>query len=201
MSLLSRASEIDDDTEARKINDDVEEILTKISEECAKENKNVSEFITDPNDGVNQAKMWKIKQKLVPKNGKEPPVAKRDKNGNLVTGKNQIKRILVDNSIERLSPNKMEESLEEIENLKEKLYELRLNSSKDKKTADWSSQDFEKVLRCLPNGKSRDLQGHTYELFEYGGNSLKHSLLRLANLIKSTQIYPKILQAATITSI
>ena len=95
--------------------------------------RNISEFLTDPNDGVNQAKMWKVKQNLIPKNCQEPPTAKRDKNGNLLRGKNQIKNILVDTYKERLSPNEMEQSVSEIEELKETLYKLRLDNAKKNK--------------------------------------------------------------------
>ena len=137
MMLLSRAEKLDDDTEANKITDEVEDILTRISVECAKENenalRNISKFLTDPKDRVNKAKIWKLKQNLIPKNCQEPPIAKRDKNGNVVRGKKQIKNILVDTYKQRLSPNEMEQSLSEIEELKETLHKLRLENAKKNK--------------------------------------------------------------------
>ena len=87
MNLLARAEDVEDDTEARKVNEDLEDILLKISQECAKENEkameNISNFLTDPGEGFNQARVWNIKRKLIPKTGQEPPTAKKDKNGNL----------------------------------------------------------------------------------------------------------------------
>ena len=83
-------------------------------------------FQSDPTDGFNQAKMWNVKKKLMPKTSSDPPSAKRDKSGNLITDKKQIKNLLIDNYKERLKPNKIEESLEELEDLKEFLYKQRI---------------------------------------------------------------------------
>ena len=204
-NIFKRAEKINDETESLRINEEIEDILLRISQECAETTKNainkLSSLFSDPTESFNQAKMWEVKKKLVPKNGGQPPTAKRDKQGNLVTDKTLIKKLLVDNYKERLSPNIIEEELEEIEELKETLYSLRYDEAKKKKTCDWEMGDLEKVLRSLKNGKSRDLHGHIYEIFKYGGKSLKMSLLRMANMIKNIQKYPKILQPASITSI
>ena len=61
-------------------------------------------------------------------------------------------------------------------------------------------QDLDKVLKALKNGKSRDPHGHIYELFKYGGQTLKFSLLKFLNLVKRKQTYPSILQSSNITS-
>ena len=50
------------------------------------------------------------------------------------------------------------------------------------------------------NGKARDDHGFVYELFKYGGKSLKVSLLKLFNLVKKTQKYPSIFSPANISS-
>ena len=113
----------------------------------------------------------------------------------------QIKKLLVDNYKERLTPNKIEEDLKELDGLKEFLFKQRLDSAKRKKSGEWNLGELEKVLNHLPNGKSRDLYGHTYEIFKYSGMSLKISLLRMANFIKEKQKYPRVLLPATITSI
>ena len=72
--------------------------------------------------------------------------------------------------------------------------------AKSKVTPNWTLSDLNKILKTLKNNKARDEHGHTYELFKYGGNSLKSSLLKLFNLVKSTQSYPSNFQQSNITS-
>ena len=43
--------------------------------------------------------------------------------------------------------------------------------------------------------------GHIYEIFKHGGSDLKSSLLKMFNLIKSSQEYPDILKPSNITSL
>ena len=66
---------------------------------------------------------------------------------------------------------------------------------------DWTLQHLETALKSMKNNKARDMHGHTYELFKYGGRDLKLSLLELFNQVKRTQTYPSIFQSSTITSI
>ena len=61
--------------------------------------------------------------------------------------------------------------------------------------------DLKKVLSSPKNNKARDAHGHNFEIFKYGGPSLKTSLLSLFNRIKKEQMYPSILQPSNVTSI
>ena len=85
--------------------------------------------------------------------------------------------------------------------MKEFLYQMRLELCKGRKSRKWNIEDLEKVFKCLKNNKARDAHGHTYELYKNGGSDLKSSLLKLVNLVKEKQIYPKIFQLANITSL
>ena len=60
---------------------------------------------------------------------------------------------------------------------------------------------LEKALKSLKNHKARDIHGHVYEIFKFGGKDLKASLLTLFNLIKQKHIYPSISCKSTIMSI
>ena len=80
------------------------------------------------------------------------------------------------------------------------MLDLQLEIAKSKVTPEWTLSNLNKILKILKNNKARDEHGHTYELFRYGGNSLKSSLLKLFNLVKSTQSYPSIFQQSNITS-
>ena len=67
-------------------------------------------------------------------------------------------------------------------------------------TGDWTMEDLQKVLRSLKNNKARIAHGHIYELFKFGGQDLKYSLLRLFNIMKKKQIYPDIFLPSNISS-
>ena len=88
-----------------------------------------------------------------------------------------------------------------LKDLKDYLLEAQLKCAQTKVTKDWSLKELEKALKSMKNGKARDELGHTYELFKYGGKSLKISLLKLLNAIKIGQKYPTFLEKSNITSI
>ena len=53
----------------------------------------------------------------------------------------------------------------------------------------------------MKNLKNNNANGHTYELFKYGGKDLKLSLLKLCNAVKFRKLYPTIFQPSNITSL
>ena len=81
------------------------------------------------------------------------------------------------------------------------MHQIQLKIAQTKVTQDWSIDDLDKALKSLKSNKARDDHGHTYELFKYGGMSLKISLLKLFNLVKRSQTYPSIFQKSNITSV
>jgi hypothetical protein len=141
-----------------------------------------------------------LKKKLAPKNTIDPPAAKIDKFGNLVTDKKGLEELYLETYKDRLKPNEIADGLEDLKSLKEYLFQLRLKYASQQISDDWSYSDLEKVLKSLKNGKSRDPHGHIYELYKYGGLALKYSLLKLSNLVKRKQTYPEILQPSNISS-
>ena len=102
--------------------DELETILEEIAEKCAQKNKDIiDEYFgsgDDGLDGFNQAKTWALKNKLSPKNADEPPMAKKDSKGNLITDKKLLEKVYMDTYIERLKPNKMAPGLENLEKLR-----------------------------------------------------------------------------------
>ena len=80
---------IENISEKAKLYEDLDTVNTSIEQFCSEKNKAlVDEYIGRHNDvieGFSQAKTWKLKKKLSPKNTIEPPAAKKDKHGNLVT--------------------------------------------------------------------------------------------------------------------
>ena len=139
-------------------------------------------------------------KKIVPKNTIDPPSAKRDSKGNLVTSKEELEQLYLDTYVKRLSPNPVKEDLKDIFELKDMLFDLRIEESKLNVTPDWTMDELEIVLKGLKNNKARDAHGHVYELFKHGGQALKSFLLQMFNLIKKQQVYPEILQPSNISS-
>ena len=128
-------------------------------------------------------------------------MAKKDATGNLVTDRKELENLYIETYMKRLQPNKITEGLETLEEMKEFLYQIRYELCQGRKSKDWEMDKFEKVLKGLKNNKARDAHGHTYEIFKNSGSDLKKSLLKLLNLVKNKQIYPRIFQAANITSL
>ena len=102
--------------------------------------------------------------------------------------------------MKRLQPNPTTEGLQDLYEAKEYLFKLQMKLAKVQVSKDWSLDDLEKALKNCKNGKARDDHGFVYELFKYGGFSLKVSLLQLFNLVKKTQTYPSIFSSANISS-
>ena len=128
-------------------------------------------------------------------------MAKKDPQGNLVTDKTQLEKLYLDTYVNRLKPNLIASGLETLEEMKEYLFQLRMDICKDRKSHKWTLDDLENVFKTLKNNKARDAHGHIYELFKHGGADLKTSVLELLNLVKEKQIYPTMLQPANITSL
>ena len=129
-------------------------------------------------------------------------MAKKDKNGTLITDKKLLEKLYLDTYVERLKPNKMVSELEKLETLKEYLFQLRYNICESKQTKEWSNEDLENALKSMKNNKARDAQGHLYELFRFGGKDLKDSMVRMFNIIKKKKKeYPDIFKPSNITSL
>ena len=194
------------DPEYESYNDELENVLEEIADICAQKNKDiVEEYLGNTDDGLegfNQAKVWTLKKKLSPKNSEDPPMAKKDKNGTLITDKKLLEKLYLDTYVDRLKPNKMVSELEKLETLKEYLFKLRYNICKAKQSQEWSNEDLENALKCMKNNKARDAQGHLYELFRFGGKDLKDSMVRMFNIIKKKKKeYPDIFKPSNITSL
>ena len=202
--MLSKHEKDDDTRAAENVRGDLNDVQEEIAKMCSEANRKIVEgYLGAWNDGIegfSQPKTWKLRKKLAPKNTFDPPAAKKDKAGNMVTDKEGLETLYVDTYKERLKPNTIGDGLEELQSLKEYLFQLRLKYASQNVSEDWKMSDLEKVLKSLKNGKARDPHGHIYELYKYGGNDLKISLLKFYNRTKREQIYPEILQYSNISS-
>ena len=201
---LSKLEDSDDIREAEKVEEDLIVVKESVAKICSGTNKRIVEdyrvSCDDGIEGYSQPKTWKLKKKLAPKNTFDPPAAKKDKSGNLITDKKGLETLYIDTYKDRLKPNTIATVLENVKYLKEYLFQLRLKHASSIISEDWKMADLEKVLKSLKNGNACDPHDHIYNLYKYGGKDLKYSLMKLFNLVKRKQKYPDILQPSNISS-
>ena len=127
--------------------DKLNEIEKDIIEETATKNATiVKDYINDmDNEGeFSNLGFWKLKRKLCPPIG-DPPMAKKDKIGNIITAPECLKNLYVDTYRNRLKNREMKEDLMDIYYLKTELWETRNEYLKTIKTKPWEAKDLEKV--------------------------------------------------------
>ena len=185
---------------------EIEEIEAELAVEVADKNakfvNEVLENVEDEEGRLNHTGFWKIKKKLVPMS-MDPPMAKKDKKGNLVTAPAALKNLYLETYQERLRQRKMKEELEDVLCLKTELWQSRLSMMKNVRTKPWSLKNLEDVLKNLKNNKTRDPNGMIHEIFKSGyiGTDLKLALLHLFNGIKAHQYVPMFITLSNITTI
>ena len=191
--------------EIYQLQNDLENIHNDIASISALKNKMiVDDYLGKTNDtieGFNQAKTWGLTRKLCPKNSIDPPCAKKDKQGKLVTDRDDLEKLYIETYADRLKPNPIKEQYAEMKTIKEYLFNINHKIAQRSPSKDWNMNDLKKALKTLKNNKARDEHGHIYELFKYGGKDLKISLLTLLNKVKNTQTYPTIFRSSNISSI
>ena len=185
---------------------EIEELESELAKEIADKNadfvKDILDNIEDEEGRVNQTGFWKIKQRLLP-NNLDPPMAKKDSNGNLITGPSALKQLYLDTYQERLRQREMKEGLQDVLCLKTELWISRLSNIKNVKTPLWNMKHLDDVLKNLKNNKARDPNGMIHELFknECAGSDLRLAILHLFNGIKSHQYVPLFITLSNITTI
>ena len=157
----------------------------------------------DTLDGnFNQVGMWKVKKKLCPR-PKEPPTAKKDQFGNLITATAALKDLYLQTYRNRLEHRPIKEKYQDLRILKNELWELRLESLKMKIAVPWSIEELEKVTKSLKNNQTRDPNSMISELFKpnIAGKDLQKAILDLMNLVQTSLIIPEYMQYSDISSI
>ena len=142
-----------------------------------------------PEEGkINSQKFWKLKRKMFPK-GRDPSTAMMDGEGNLLMSNKLIEDRALKVYTERLEGNKILEHLKSYEDSVNKLCEIRLRLTKDKKTMD----ELNTAIKDLDTGKARDALGHANELFKdkCAGSDFKLATLKFMNHIKKRIGFPK----------
>ena len=186
----------------QKLDELEESIAILVSDKNAeKVSSQISELNTS-GGGFSQIGMWRVKNKLFPRPN-DPPMAKRDPYGNIITAPSQLKSLYVETYKHRLRHRPIDANFKDIMELKTQLWELRLNNLKRKVTAPWKMSHLESVLKSLKTNQSRDPMGIISEIFKPGiiGSELKYSTLSLVNSVKASMYIPPNMQMSNITTI
>ena len=177
-----------------------------ISENLATKNADVvKEYVksVETDEGhFSQLKLWKLKQKLCPKIG-DPPMAKKDENGTLITSPELLKSLYLRTYQSRLINRQMKRELFDVYFLKQKLWFSRLIELRKKRTKPWNRIDLWRTLKSLKNNKTSDPNGVINEIFkqECMGKDLEDALLKLLNGIKEEFLIPDFVLKQNITTI
>ena len=182
----------------KQINEEICDI--EAEEHFNKLSDNVKHLVDDT-ENLNAIKMWKLRKKVCPKKI-EPPVAKKNEKGEIITEVSRLKDLYKSTYQKRLQHRSIKPKLIEMYNLKMYLFNLRLEVTKQVKSESWSEEDLLKVLKSLKREKCPDSHGLIYELFrpEIIGNDLLQSLLMFCNEVKAQMTIPKFLTYTDITS-
>ena len=84
-----------------------------------------------------------------------------------------------------------------------RLFQLKLKLASRNQSKLWDMSDMEKALKDLKNNRSRDPEGLINEIFKKDviGDDLKEPLLVMFNKLKQSQIVPKFMNIANITTV
>ena len=193
------------------LNEEEEENLISlekmIAEACEEINRSkvIENFkdIDGGDDNLSHQGVWKAKQKYFPKIKPNLPVGKKNLKKQMITNPEELKQLYLDTFKYRLRQRPVKPGFENILDLQEELFKLRLESAKKKKTAPWNMKDLDLALRSLKRGKCRDPDGLLREIFKEGviGEDLKSSLLVMLNKIKMTGYFPSFMKVTNISAI
>ena len=72
--------------------------------------------MSNTNGNISATKMWNLKNKLIPKNF-NIPMAKKNKEGDLITSPRMLQKLCLDTFLDRLSPNIIKPELAELKKI------------------------------------------------------------------------------------
>ena len=184
----------------------LEEVESKINLESYKKNANIVKdhvaSIQSFEGSFCNLGFWKLKEKLWPE-APDPPMAKKDVHGNLLTSPDGIKNLYLQTYSKRLENRQMDPKFLDMYFLKMELWDIRSNNLRYSSSTPWTFKDLEQSIKKLKKNKARDPLGMTNEIFMDGyiGQDLKNALLLLMNGIKEHKIIPDFIKLSNITSI
>ena len=189
-----------DEQKEEDLEKEISDVIDDLNLEVVKKTLGV---LDGENGTVKHKGLWKLKKEVNPKIKPTLPVGKKNLEGRIVTNPEELKELYLQTFLYRLRNRPIKQGYEGVLELKEELFNIRLETAKIQKTPHWKIEELEKVLEKLKKDKSRDPDGLINELFkpEVIGEDLKVSILLLFNKIKDQGKVPNALKKANITAI
>ena len=184
----------------------LEEVENYLNDHCAEKNADtVREYVQGvENDAGNfsQLKLCKLKQKLCPKSS-DPPMAKKDGNGNLITSQESLKSLYLKTYQNRLKNREMKKELLDVFFLKEELWSSRMEELRNLKTNPWTVTDLRRAIKSLKKNKTSDPDGLINEIFmeDCAGHDMETAMLLLLNGIKENFQFPEYILRQNISTL
>ena len=184
----------------------IKEIDNYLIEKCAAKNAEIIKQhfreVESPDGSFCQLNLWKLKKKLFPKQC-DPPMGKKNEQGNLITAPNLLRDLYLRTYQGRLRHRKMKEDLQDLFFLKEELCSSRMEELRNKKTPPWQLSDLTKALKSLKKNKTSDPNGMINEIFKtgVGGSDLQEAMLLLFNGVKANLFLPSYMLLENITTL
>ena len=181
----------------------LEEQISKILEEEENNKAKLFKEFCNESNSINISEMWKLKQKVWPKRPETLPTGKFNKKGQMVTEAEELKILYAEEFKERLRSRPIHPEFLDIQEIKDSIFQLKMDQVKMKKTDDWTMAELDNVLKHIQKGKSRDPDGLSREIFlpSVIGDNLKESLLLMLNKLKHEGKIPHFMKNTIITPI
>jgi hypothetical protein len=105
--------------------------------------------MSDVHCNFSRIKMWKLRQKVCPKVQPSCPVAKINQNGDIVSNREELKQLYLNTYRDRLRHRVIKPNYNQIKQLKDNLFQVRLKTSKLRKSNDWNESELLQVTSKL----------------------------------------------------
>ena len=109
--------------------------------------------------------MWNLKKQIWPKHRESIPTGKINHQNKLVAGPEEIKTLLAKEYKERLRPRPTHPEFEDIQKYKNDAFKMKLETSRQSKSSEWTMQELDKVLEGISQNKSQDPYGLNRSIF------------------------------------
>ena len=165
------------DDNKQEIDEIEEKIIKKTEDKYAERVFEALGTMTGEDGKICHMGAWRQLSKINPNKKKQQllPTAFKDKYGNLITNKENIKNHCLTDILKRLRKRPVHPELVVLEQRKLLLSKISLLKARSRKSKPWTLKHMEKAIQSMKNKKCRDAQGLINEILKPGvaGHSFK----------------------------
>ena len=202
-NLIDKRNKLTQEDQNNQLDELDKAIANLEAEEIRDEIMKKFKYYSDNPENIDMNKMWKLLKKVSPKMIPTLPTAKRNHKGRIISGPEEIKKLLAKEYKNRLRKRPVRPDLLMMKSRKKKLFEMKMKIAELRKGPKWTMKDLDRALADLKNDKSRDAEGYANEIFKNGviGDDLKLSLITMFNRLREENLIPIFLNFSNITTV